>query len=107
MYLGCDTLSRFCTDARPRWLGNPEAVQVAHVSTSPPLGALGKDATVLDPLPAAVECSNLQALHFVERLHWPRLQSVGTRRSRRKPRLYISAQITFMWDYNEVCMVAI
>src|SRR5271155_1812272 len=58
-------------------------------------------------LPAAVECSNLQALHFVERLHWPRFQSVGTRRSRRKPRLYISAQITFMWDCNEVCMARI
>jgi hypothetical protein len=70
--------------ARLRWLGNPEVVQVTHVSTPPPLGALGKDTTVVDPLAAAVECSNLHALHFVERLHWPRLQSVGTRRSRRK-----------------------
>src|SRR5277367_3238839 len=49
MYLGCDALSRLCTDARPRWLGNPEVVQVAHVPTSSPLGALGRDTTVLDP----------------------------------------------------------
>lgn len=38
----------FCSDARLRWLGNPEVVQVAHVPTSPPLGALGRDTTVLD-----------------------------------------------------------
>jgi hypothetical protein len=108
MYLRYDALSRICTDARRRWLGNPEVVQVAsctHISAT--WKHWVRMPTVLDPLPAAVECSNLQALHFVERLHWPRLQSVGTRRSRRKPRLYISAQITFMWDCNEVCMARI
>jgi len=107
-YLGCDALSRFCTDARLRWLGNPEVA--SSLLMYPHLRHLEHWVGIQlywITLPAAVECSNLQALHFVERLHWPRFQSVGTRRSRREPRLYISARITFMWDCNEVCMARI
>jgi hypothetical protein len=48
----------------------------ACTCTTPPApGAMGRDAAVLDPLPAAVEGSHLHALHFVEGLHWPRLES--------------------------------
>jgi hypothetical protein len=43
-------------------------------TTLPARGTVRRDAAVVDPLPAAVECSYLQALHFVECLHWSRLK---------------------------------